>query len=257
MGAKIIMIIQSLQQVAHLWPTLDCNTLVLLDVDDTLIIPKAGMFRHHSGHHRFIDVMKQHPTDIQRFRAIHARWRAARKTILIDPDWPHIIRRLIDVQKVTVYGFTQVNTGPYEEVPSVEQWRIDELAGKNIHFTPMLAKNSKLRLLENSEGYACFDQGILFTGPFTKSQLLEACLKKLVRKPETIVFFDDLAAHIEAIGVLAQDMNINYHGYQYQGAAHVMGNTDPKIIAYQQQKLLNDMIWLEDDEAARQLEDTK
>ena len=211
------------------------------------------MFRHHSGHHQFINDLKHHHAKIKNFKSVHAHWRLQRQTMLVDPQWPEIIHQLTVGHKACVYGFTQVNTGPYEIIPSMEQWRVTELSNKNIHFTPTLARQSHISLLKNAEGYACFDHGILFTGPFSKRQLLEACLKYLSFRPNKIVFFDDLDVNIQAIQELTQELDIDYHGFHYQGAAVIGGKVNFDVIAYQQKKLINELIWLEDEAAAQEL----
>lgn len=239
----------SLSDFKDLGHKVEQGALVLLDVDDTLITPRSAMFRYNSGHHQFIDELKKQPPHGINVTTILANWRLQRQVILVEEEWPHFIHFLRDVRGVTVYGFTQMHTGAFGTIASVEKWRFQELQDKGIVFTSAIDGSSRLVLLEGEEGYACFDRGILFTGPFTKRQLLDAFLTITPHQPRQIFYVDDRLEQVHMIAQLAQRRNIPFFGVHYRGASMLKGDPKPNVIAYQQKCLLEKGIWLEDEQA--------
>ena len=244
---SIVRTAQSINELSEFWNSVPENTLVLLDVDDTLIRPQSVMFDYHSGHQQFIDDLKKRHHEIDNFAEILGQWLIKRQVMLVEDAWPQLIKNLKSKPLTRVYGFTQINTGVMPYIKSMEEWRADELQSMDIIFSH--DDQPSVKLCENNQGYACFHRGVLITGPFSKCQLLDAFLQQSSDKPSHIIFVDDRLDHIEAIKDYAAAKDIGYTGIHYQGAQILQRACDPQVMAYQQRMLMEQTIWLEDEEA--------
>jgi hypothetical protein len=244
--------ISSLNEAQEILSKIDSDMLILLDVDDTLITPKSAMFRM-DGQPDFIDQLKKRAAEIPNFIEILSTWRQQRQSILVEEGWPQMIA---DWQEMgaTVYGFTQVTTGSFGIIKSMEEWRLTELHSHGIFFTPQAGGYDAFKILEGTHGYACFYKGIMMTGPFTKRQMLENFMIALALQPKRIIFFDDRLEQVEAIAAFAKEHKIDFTGIHYQGALEIKGEGSQEIMVYQQKCLVEELRWLEDEEAAQELQ---
>lgn len=216
---------------------------LVVDIDDTIITPKAAMFRTKSPHHKFIDHLKTLPDSSLTISI----WRLSRDVTLVENEWPTIIDTLKE-RGVIVIALTQMHTGHFGKISSMEKWRAQELKNLNITFSSY-AENSVETLID-SEKPATLYQGILFTGSHTKAQTLINFTKKY-GKPSKLVFVDDRIEHIQSLEKLCADMNISFQGAYYQAAGQLPYSPAQDFGDIQTQKLMHDGIWLEDHEAQK------
>lgn len=213
----------------------------IVDVDDTLIATQAMMFRPHSPFYEFIDrLKKQSPRNVA---DIISTWRLNRRSILVEPQWPEILRNLKN-RGITVLALTQVNTGSFGKIASVEKWRAEELSQMQLKFSPYAMQEIET-IIEHNEPATIF-QGILFTGTHSKANVLEAFINKYQR-PSKVVFFDDRLHQVENIFEFCKNANIPYNGYHYLGASQLPYKPEMDLGAIQTQMILNQE-WAEDDQ---------
>ena len=216
----------------------------IVDVDDTLIAPKAIMFRPQSPSYGFIDSLKK--TAPQTLPKILSTWRLNRKTMLVEPQWPEILKQLKN-KGVTVLALTQMNTGSFGKIASMEKWRATELTQLNLTFSPF-AIDSVETIIASDEAATLY-QGILFTGSHSKAAVLEAFIKKY-HKPNRIVFIDDRLHQVEDLSEFCKTTNIPYHGYHYLGASKLPYDALKDFGAIQTQMIANCQ-WVEDEQASK------
>lgn len=220
----------------------DRDTLILLDIDDTIITPRANIFRYKNNeHYPFIDELKKNKAQIPNFIELLSHWRLKRKSILVHENWPNVIQEL--KKKMHVFGLTQMETGSFGHIPSMEEWRYHELQEKEIIFTDCF--QDKI-LIKNDLGYSIFYKGIMMTGPFSKAEVLKEMLKGLA--PKKIIFVDDRIEQIQDLASLAKEEKIGYLGIHYRGFEDVSGEVNHKIAKLQKKYFLEEGKWLEDDE---------
>ncbi len=181
----------------------------IVDVDDTLITPKAMMFRPQSPYHDFIDDIKK--AKPQNFSEILSTWRLNRETTLVEKQWPEILKAL-KAKGVTVVALTQMNTGNFGKIDSIEKWRANELATLNLTFSPF-AMESPLLLIDNDLPATIY-QGIMFTGSHSKAEVLKSFINKHT-KPNQVMFVDDRLHQVESIAEFCWNTGISYYGYHY------------------------------------------
>ena len=223
------------------------DSTIFVDVDDTLITPTSALFRALSPYRSLIDELKRDREKFGNFETILSHWRLQRKTMLVSEEWPHLLNEL--KQRNPVYALTQMETGTLEEIPSMEEWRHEELTRKGIVFTPSFNGKAKETLLvEPLASYpALFYQGIFITGSFNKSDVLRAFLK--TQSPSQIVLIDDRLEQLEDVEKECSRQALSFLGIHFKGAELITGAPDPQIAAFQKKHLFEYAQWLEDEEA--------
>ena len=90
---------------------------------------KSSIFHKPKGFHDFKEELIKRTTP-EIYEKLMPSWQKARKSILVNDQWPTIINEL--KQNHSVYGLTSTNTGANEILESFEKWRIDEFHSKGI-----------------------------------------------------------------------------------------------------------------------------
>jgi len=224
--------------------TLSPGSVVLLDVDDTLITPVSAFF-HTDPYMKVLDSLKaEHHPELPH---ILGNWRLQRRVQLVDPSWPQWIADL-QQKGVLVLALTQLHSRTYGPIASMEQWRHDELATMGLHFSDPLSSSEPLTLLSSTEGEATYYKGILITGPFSKAQTFGAFLAHIDR-PTHVTFMDDRESHLKVMDAWCLAHHIPFEGYHFKGLERFTQKADPRVAAFQQEHLLTQHTWVEDEEA--------
>lgn len=232
----------------------DKKSLTLLDIDDTIITPKAGMFRINSGYCKLIEDLKDDLENNPQNKEKIVAWRMARKLMLVNNNWPELIRQLkLDNRKI--YALTQMNTGPYGNITNMEEWRYNELKSMNVHFVKDFMGSENLEVLpaykamKNNEFFspASFYKGFFMTGSNSKGSVVRFMLEHFL--PSKIFFVDDREDHVENVGKVAQEFGIPYYGVFYRGVDLLETRASREVMELQKKILLEESRWVEDNEA--------
>jgi len=214
----------------------------VVDIDDTIITPQAMMFRPASPYCTFIDGIKRKSN----IADIVSAWRLSRKVMLVEQEWPTIIEAL-KKRGVVVIALTQMHSGKFGKIPSMENWRADELRKLGITFNPF-STDTVETLIDTDEPATLF-QGILFTGSHSKSDVLNSFIAKYGIPPK-ILFFDDRLHHVGSLGELCSKLNIIYEGYHYLATTQLPYSAEENHGAIQTQLILDGQ-WLEDEDVQK------
>ncbi|PIZ32886.1 MAG: hypothetical protein COY39_04185 [Alphaproteobacteria bacterium CG_4_10_14_0_8_um_filter_37_21] len=217
------------------------NTLVLCDIDDTLITPVSKTFA--SPYKKMIDDIKSSQDKYANYQEIISTWRLSRKVKLTDKEWPSVINTIKN--GFQVFGLTKMDTGSVGKIHSIEQWRYSELKSLDIRFT------KKTSEIEKNKG-STFFKGIIFTGSCKKSLALQNHLK--LTNFDHIVMVDDRTEHLDDMSSLCKILNIPFTGFCFKIPQVEINPDIPKI---QHLYLTEKNIWLEDADADSVLTRTK
>lgn len=231
----------SINDLNYIIEQLQPGDCLIVDVDDTLITPQAMMFRPQSPYHTFLDKIKKEKP--QNLTDILSTWRLNRKVCLVEPQWPEILANLIK-KGVTVLALTQVNTGKFGKIASMEKWRANELTKLNLIFSPFAVDEIETIIADGEP--ATLHKGILSTGSHTKAAVLEAFINKYPH-PSKIVFIDDRLQQVECIFEFCKKLNIPYEGIHYLGASKLPYNPDLDL-GHIQTKMIINQEWAEDEQ---------
>lgn len=229
------------------------STMVLVDIDDTIITPCSDMFRVNSPDRFFIDDLKRNK--YSGYDTILAAWRLKRSTKLVHNRWPSLITQLKEQHKL-VYALTQMRPGPIGSIALVEEWRYQELLSHGVSFLPEYHGNTNFIVLGDNDdvpAQSMFHKGFFLTGSFSKGDVVRE-LNRL--NPIThLIFIDDRKDHVTNVVAACQELNIPCTGIMYRGIELIQAEClDQKIIDVQKEHLLVHHQWLEDYEAKTLLE---
>jgi hypothetical protein len=221
---------------------IDEKTLVIFDVDETLIQPDDAYVMHEFGS----DTKQLQHEFKQRYP--HNHWihfesliteQASRS--LIEPEIIQIIRQLQE-KGITVIACTYMKSGPYGHIKALEEWRYNHL--KHIGFIGAY-ENLIVRFSSNN-AHPLFYRGILITDAQEKGPVLGAWLDAMHIHPPEIIVFDDYMENITSIARECRKRNITFVGYHYQGAKKK--KLDIPTARWQLEKLIESGQWISDED---------
>lgn len=230
----------------------DRSTVVLIDIDDTIITPKSKMFRYNSIHRSFIDTLAQQAKDKPFFYKAIGNWLSQRKIMLVEEDWANFIEQLKQTGAL-VFGFSKLLPATYKLLKEPEEWRYNELSHLGIHFTSSVNNQPLIKLANLDKQNALFYKGIIFTAPFAKSQVLVDFMRITKTLPRKIIIFSNRADEIKQIEDSFKIFDLDLYSIYYLAAAQIAGKPDSAVVKFQQDTLINTGKWLEDEEAERLL----
>lgn len=158
----------------------DENTLVIFDIDDTLIF----------------DSYKKCPA------------------VLVEPIIISIMKKL-RMHRVSTIGLTAIKTGkvPGLNMPFAD-WRIADLKKAGIIFNDPFKKTITFNHLKNRP---LLKAGIIFTAWHDKGEMLKKVFSKTGCSFNKIIFFDDTEKNIASVSRAAEDLGVAFRGYIYKG----------------------------------------
>src|SRR4029077_4286449 len=100
-----------------------------------------------------------------------------------------------------------------------------------------------------------YEEGILFSKGYKKGEVLKTFFKQCNFHPSKVIFIDDLYENLDSVKDELIDLNIEFKGYQYIGAAHFFKQeADESILNYQFAHLIKNKEWLSDLEVKKRLQ---
>ena len=249
--------IDSFAQASTVLLAADKNTLVLFDVDETLIIPASVTMRtktkeqHQQWLKQTLDSMiKSLPKPEDYY---FDNWAITETPLVIEPSIIATIKSLQD-RGVKVLALTNLSTGSRYQIQSLPEWRFAKLHDVGIDFSKVSIPDTIFTDLPIKNGtYPVLSHGILATNQESKGLVLGAFLDYIKWKPKHVIFFDD---SLKRVNEVAQEMcrrNISFTGYHYQGADYVPGDLDKEVAAFQFKYLFEHERWLNDAQVREQL----
>jgi hypothetical protein len=238
--------------------TFNSQTLVIFDVDETLITPKEALFRASK---------EQLPAEYQQLREYFGDLRtllkdellkdwkevwisrilAHRQYQLMDKELPALIHKLQNLGIITI-ALTQMKSGCFGIIPSIENWRSHQLKEFDIDFSQASSLYFPLSFnLEESK--PSFKQGILFTDKSSKGETLALWLEAVEWIPNLIVFIDDYLPNLKSVENLTLNKEISFIGFHYHAKDLIPLELNEKLIAYQLCYLAEKGEWLTEEKA--------
>ena len=246
--------ITSFSEAKDILDTANADTLVVFDVDATLIIPCDMIFqpRHYRAYsYLLIDAFKARAGE--RFDYLWSKTYVHVKRVLNEPMISQIIASL-QARNVKVLACTLLCVGPYGIVPLLEELRFKQLEALGIDFRCSFNQDIVFKTCPpyNNRYPMCY-KGIVLTNNCTKSQVLGALLDYIQYIPKQVIFFDDVLDNVESVGQEMARRGIIFYGYHYTGAENIQGEFNPAIAQFQLNYLYEHEQWLSDAEAADKL----
>ncbi len=234
--------IETLSLALDAFKSADDKTLIVFDVDETLIMPADALWQQG----------RIWEGNVTKHFALAEEIKNAFKDCK-DGDLDSISDRMLNVEfqpveKITaslvnelqhcnlkVIALTNFGPGEFGHIPSLKKWRKQQLAMNGINFEssfPGLALTFD-DLPATQSGNPEFYEGILFGANNPKGVVLTAFLNKIDFKPTKIIVVDDKEKYLLSIqGELAKQ-SIPFQGFLYTGAEKESAPVDLAVIEYQ------------------------
>ncbi len=229
---------------------LNRNSLVLFDIDYTILTPKDAALKPCGRHLRrkFLHVL-----GAKRREWLQSIIGLEGEEELMDGAIPSIIQRM-QKEKIPVIGFTALETGEYGKIVNSEDWRLNQLKKFNIDFSSAFHQINPIILTEinpyNSH-YPIFKNGVLFSNHQPKGEVFIAFLGRIGWKPCKILFMDDSIDQLKSVESAAKALGIEFIGFHYIAAETIPCELDEKLGEFQFRNLVEHERWLPDAEAKK------
>lgn len=246
----------NLDQAVEYFDRLNTNSLLLWDVDLTLILPTDRIMHPNSSFERK-ELKKTYFTDISEDEH---EWLISQMFNsctygLVDEKLPNFIASMQN-KNIPSIALTAISTGPFGAISSMEEWRFDQLKELGIDFSNAFPDHPRVDWYDESENFVrspVFFQGILCTDGIPKGFVLEAFLSYLEWTPDFVLFIDDKYSFLKSVEEILDEMGIPFVGIHYHAAESLKTTVDWEIAHHQYQVLLDKGVWLNDEIAQEQL----
>lgn len=241
--------------VKNLFEKIDGSSLVLINIDDTIVTPKSNMFRYanpYGGFTQELAALKKYRSNIDE---VIAKLLLQRQVMLVEANWSKFIDKLKS-SGALVFGFTKINPA-CRRIENYEEWQYEQLSRLGIKFTDKVNNKEILKFDENDKRSPIFYKGIIFTDFLNKSQALYEFMRITNILPNNIIIFENKKSELNDIDNFLKTVDLNYYGIEYLAATELKGTPQDNIVKVQQEILLKTGKWLEDDEAKQFIENNK
>ena len=221
--------ISSYDEVAHILEAIDDNTLVLFDIDDTLIVSQSKLFWVKLVERVALGIKKVTPETLkeklkpyfdQYENWFMAKLKSKENPIVIEPHIPAIIKSLQD-RGIRVMALTSLHTGSYHNITSLPEWRYQKLKNLGIDFSNADIPDTEFTELPKKNGhYPQLYHGMLLTNFVSKGTVLGAFLDLMRWRPSQVIYFDNHKWQISSVAKEMHKRTIPFRGYEYNGRNH-------------------------------------
>ena len=195
-------------------PDVNENTLVLFDVDDTLITSPALNPNYFTWWFKLLFVLR-YPT------YIFTNWENAYSllwtTVPFTLTESSVIKVIKNFQEkhATVLALTSMESGSYGVIESMPAWRYTMLQHMGIEFSQQFADHMFENFPAYRSNYPTLYKGMLCANQQNKGEVLQAFLTYAKFKPSHIIAFDDSLNALQSIGKTCEAASISCTLIQY------------------------------------------
>lgn len=222
----------------------DEDTLVVFDIDYTLITPKDACLQNwfdetEHGKHLIYEREKylscQNNAQSYRQMILSQRLLACQMDC-VESQVPHIIKRLQE-RRVRVIALTHSPTSSFGNINGMHKLRRSQLAQVGIDFDSKFFPKKIFFIMNTGTKKPLFYRGILMTDLVDKGLVLGCFLDILKRKPRKIIFFDDRRCNVYSVVYAAMQKNISCNGFICKAAEQRPKVFDSEVTTIQNQFL--------------------
>lgn len=231
-----------MQEIAE-WA--DKDTIMFIEVDNSLVMPKSRMFSHDNNPRLgFIDNMVALGKRDSKYNKVVANWYQQRQLKLVEVGWGNFIEKF-QTKGAKVYGFCSM---PIRLI-NIEKKRVNELVELGVSFTNKINAQEELQI-EKMDGWSSsFYKGVIFTGPYNVPHTLIEFIKITNISPKKLVIINHTENVVKKIDKSLRVFDMDFYSVLYLGVKDVAGKPDRNVAKLQQQELIYNGKWLEDDAA--------
>ncbi|MGD1997554.1 MAG: DUF2608 domain-containing protein [Candidatus Dependentiae bacterium] len=214
--------VQWLTHLDDLFDSCGKRDMLLFDVDDTLISSRDPFSRGElPWTFRLLATLK-HPSILwgSNWEEYYSRMWAQAKREVIEPAIIHRLAALRRRKGVWIFGLTSMESGSYGVIPSMPEWRYNQLHELNIRFTNRCRGAVLDESLPAYRGtYPLLYNGIICCNQQPKGKVLAALLteRSEIVLPHRIIAIDDDYQQLQSIGDTCKERGIACELIHYTG----------------------------------------
>ncbi|MBS0634587.1 MAG: DUF2608 domain-containing protein [Verrucomicrobia bacterium] len=225
------------------------KSLVVLDVDRVLIEPKDAIMR--LPNQRLLWELRQkygsHLSQ-QEHANLSSLVTLQEGTRLIDPRAVEFINHC-KAKNIPIIALTATAVTGFGKIRSVPDWRVNDLARLSIEFSTLFSDCTLTQVNGKGPSPVC-KNGIIFTGGYSKGDVLEAFLDTVGFMPDKVLFVDDLLYNLYSVQNSLDDMGVeDIRVYHFLGADKIPNTIDVEKADRQIKTLIEEQTWIPDDSA--------
>lgn len=213
-------------QLIEIFSHLEKDTLILLDIDNTIIEPLQYLGTDAWACKRLENLQNQGLSPKEAYEKTSQEWQhihAITKVKTVEPNTAALICNL-QLQGYPIMALTA-------RIPQSFEMTIRQLAEVSIDFSGS-APNLKLSSFPSKEG-VMLKNGILFVSSHSKANILKEFLEKGHYFPKKIIFVDDKLHHVKDLQNLCNLLHIDYVGIRYGATDCRESLCNPKVAEVQ------------------------
>jgi len=244
--------INSYQEIKDVFDNCDQNTLIIFDVDETLITTQDAFANDDwfPWYFKIIASIKYPKIIFDKEKIEHATSIAIQKATryVFDPDIINIIKQLQN-KNITVIALSYIKTGQVGIIENLPEWRANSLKHLGINFSYKYPNIIFTKLPKKNNNYPCLYKGILCTNEESKGLTLSAFLDYYNLKPDKVIFFDDKTDHLNSVSSECSRRKIIFTGYQVMRANKNKPTWNTRRALLQLDFIIKNSQFLSDEEA--------
>lgn len=196
---------------------IDKDTLVIFDIDNTLIRQNSMVGTHQWGDYirdrgvrRGMDVKAASELQHKLFADLQSK-----VTVLPTENEVTVILKQLSERNIPHFALTA-------RAPIIKDVTISQLQILGHDFSTSFPEQKDISQLDSF-----LKQGIIFSGSTPKGELLKLIIENSVRKPTHVIFIDDRSYNLESVEASLKDYPVKLNSYRYGGADASVKNFDP------------------------------
>lgn len=228
---------------------IDADTVILIEIDETLIMPQSKMFSYDSNPYRlFIDDLTKMGKRSSGYNRAIARWYGQRQAKLVEDEWLKFMERARE-KGAKIYGICSMPI----QLTNIEEVRLAELEKLGIVFDESFAGSEGFVIERKGQWFSRFYKGLIFTGPYPKSKTILDLFKVSNIVPKKLITFGNIKHEVKSIDRSLRRFDMYFKSITYLATRRIKGQPDPDIVKFQQRSLIDQGKWYEDDVARQML----
>lgn len=243
----------SLKEVKATFDAITPDTLVIFDVDETLIVAKDKIRRKNPAkitadfRKTYFENVIEDTAHKEYLDSILLKMTGQE---LVEPESAIIIKKLQE-RGVRVIALTHMHAGKQYLIESLQEWRFKQLYDVGIDVSIHNETNILFHNLPRGRvEYPLFYKGVLVTSrSCEKGEVLRAFLAHLNWKPASVIFFDDYEIQGQSVHNEMMKLNISCTVYHYRATELLDMSINIEMAKFQYEHLIKHKQWLSDSEA--------
>jgi len=228
----------------------DQDTLIVFDVDEVLIMPTDVALhpKHRNYLRQKVNDASDRGKDTEKEALLWSSIQRDQKPRLVDLQMPLLIKSL-QAKGIQTVVLTTMASGAWGVIPSMEEWRYQQLKSFGIQFEQAWESRDQISLgLDGTNFY----KGIIVAGLHKKGDVLKAFLK--YHKFKKIIFIDDSVNQIESVSDTEKECGLHLTCIHYTAIVERLSEDfNQKRAEFQFEVLLKEKKWLSDKQADEEL----